>query len=119
MPRKPQPPPAIFRIEGLSDGIDRRLVDDFTGLPIEQTVRVIADPQIAIDAGKREKIANQRALLEAVLPRVLPQIEPIGEGEVQIEPKFIPQEITGKRAIVTGKGLSLHLELPPYRRDKF
>lgn len=36
MPRKPLAGPPILRLERLSDGLDPRMVDDFTGQPIAQ-----------------------------------------------------------------------------------
>lgn len=112
MPRKPNPPPAIFRIEGMSDGIDRRLVDDFTGEVIPQPIKPVANPKIAIDAAKHKVRADKRMLLEKLLPQALDIVD------VPAAPKAIAPHIPGKRAIVKGS-IAIHVVLPPWRRDKF
>lgn len=67
MPRKPLPPPPIFRLEGLSDGIDRRAVDDFTGLPLETEVRpVTLLPETVRAAAERERSLLLRDKLTSV-----------------------------------------------------
>lgn len=111
MPRKVRPGPAIFRLEGLSDGIDRRMVDDFTGQPLERTVRVIDDPDVARDAAKRKHAADQRALLAAVLPQALGI-----EQTVRVEPKLVAPHLPGQRAIATIAGNAVLYPMPPWRR---
>ena len=70
MPR-PRKLITISRIEGLSDGRDKRLVDDFTG-------EVLVDPQAGprasafdtLDQANRDKAAAQRAMLGQVAPKL-------------------------------------------------
>lgn len=67
MPRKPLPSPPIFRLEGLSDGIDRRVVDDFIGLPLETEVRpVLLLPETVRAAAERERRVLLRDKLASV-----------------------------------------------------
>lgn len=110
MPRKPNPPPAIFRIEGMSDGIDRRLVDDFSGELLPQPIRPVVDPQIAIDARKRLVRDNQRALLEAT---------GIIKTDAPRTPKaqLVAPHIHGKRAIQFSDTLAIMVDKPSWRRS--
>ena len=70
MPR-PRKLITISRIEGLSDGRDKRLVDDFTG-------EVLPDPQAGprasafdiLDQANRNKAVAQRAMLAKVAPKL-------------------------------------------------
>ena len=70
MPR-PRKVITVSRIEGLSDGQDRRLVDDFTG-------EVLPDPQAGprasafdiLDQANRDKATAQRAMLVKVAPKL-------------------------------------------------
>lgn len=118
MPRKPGLGPRVFRIESMSTGREYRpptgTVDDW-GQPIVQPidgspVRPIADPQVAIDAGKRKRAADQRALLAAVFPKALGI-----EQTVEVEPKMVAPSIPNKRAIVMGS-IALHVHKPAWRR---
>lgn len=110
MPRKPNPPPAIFRIEGMSDGIDRRLVDDFTGEVIPQPIKPVANPKIAIDAAKHKVRADKRMLLEKLLPQALD----IVDGPRT--PKAVAPAQSGKRVSFQGESIALYDVLPPWRR---
>jgi len=108
MPRKPNPPPPIFRIEGLSDGIDRRNVDDFTRLPLETVARPV--PELPEKPSKRMSRATGKVILQAA--RMI-------EQTVQVQPKPQAVSVLGKRAAFVGESLSLHVALQPWRRDKF
>ena len=109
MPRKPNPPPAIFRIEGLSDGIDRRAVDDFTGLPLETVAKPV--PELPEKPSKRMSRATGKVILQAagMMPKPV----------IATPPKPVVTEVEGKRAAFVGKSITLHVALQPWRRDKF
>lgn len=117
MPRK-RKSITILRIESMSTGRVHRPpvgVDDFTGEQIEPVedmtpVRPIADPQVAINTGKRQRAADYRKVLEAVLPQALP------ERTVQIESKLVAPHTPGQRAIATIAGNAVLYPMPPWRR---
>lgn len=117
MPRKPGLGPRIFRIESMSTGREYRpptgTVDDW-GQPIVQPIdkspiRPIADPQVTIDAGKRQRAADYRKLLEAVLPQALPE-------RTGVEPKLVVPHTPGQRAIATIADNAVLYPMPPWRR---
>jgi hypothetical protein len=86
MPRKPKPPPAILKVEGLSDG-RAGLVDDFTGEPISEPDAGPRESAVDVQAaGHRQAIADKRAMLQQI-------------GLIPSEPKLVPPNIPGKRAI--------------------
>jgi hypothetical protein len=104
MPRKPLPPPPIFRIEGLSDGIDRRLVDDWSGLPLETTARPVVIPNTV---NRRMSAADGKAILQLI------GMLPLPKETVAVVAK--PPAILGKRAIV-GEAMVMYVPQPSWRR---
>lgn len=65
MPRKPGLGPPIFKIERLSDGVDIKLIDDFTGLPLPQPdAKPLPGAQELRDAANRAKRAANRVLAD-------------------------------------------------------
>ena len=66
MVRKINPPPAILKIEGLSTGIDPRLVDDFTREPLAQPH---AKPPKDIVDPKRKVRDDSALVIAALLPQ--------------------------------------------------
>lgn len=121
MPRKRQSIP-ILRIERLSTGRVYQAnpgIDDFTGQPIEPAVdttplRPIPDPDIARDQAKRERRDNQLMMLQAIRPSIVPEHKRVALPTVASKP--VAQHIPGKRAVVIGNAMSIHLPLPPWRR---
>lgn len=72
MPRKVGLGPAILRIEGLSDGVDYTLRDDWTGevLPQPQARPPRVDDAFAVrDAFNKRKVEMARALLNGPKPK--------------------------------------------------
>lgn len=73
MPRGMKPPPAIIRVESMSDGREIRpegFVDDFTGERVvipkdNRPPRRLVTPQEARDASNRAKLAGAKAVLVA------------------------------------------------------
>lgn len=104
MPRKVSPPPAIFRIEGLSDGIDRRQVDDWDGKPLETVVRPV--PPLPDKPTKRMSAADGRVILQAAGMIERPKVVP----------KPVAPKVKGKRVSFKGNGIALYADLPPWRR---
>ena len=76
MPRKPSLGPAIIRLERLSDGIDPRLVDDWTNEPLAQpNARPPQDAQDYQDAMNRRKHAMAQRIIDSALHK--PEPKPI------------------------------------------
>ena len=72
MPRKPSLGPAIIRLERLSDGIDPRLVDDWTNEPLAQpNARPPQDAQAEHERLGKVKARKSLELLAKVLPQVV------------------------------------------------
>lgn len=112
MPRKVKPGPAILRVEGISDGVDRRLVDDFTGEMIPQPDArppKIQSAQAVRDQYNRERLAEKRALLERVMPERM--------GRVRPRAKMVAPHISGKRVIGRLGDKAIYVTLPPWRRS--
>ena len=66
MPRKPSLGPPMLRIEGLSDGIDLRLTDEFNGEVLPQpNARPPMDAKIIQAALKQAKVEAAREVLRA------------------------------------------------------
>lgn len=67
MPRKPNAPPAILKIESLSTGLDPTLVDDFTQEPLAQpNAKVPVAAQEILD----DRNATKARIAQVVLRRV-------------------------------------------------
>jgi hypothetical protein len=57
--------PAILRIEGLSDGKDHRMVDDFTGQAIDQpNAKAPLDYDEVVDAKRRQRVKDAKTFLQ-------------------------------------------------------
>lgn len=108
MPRKPLPPPPIFRLEGLSDGIDRRAVDDFTGLPPETVAKPVVIP--VKPSHKGMSAVDGQLILQAT--GMLPMLE----QTVAVAPKMVAKHIPGKRVIGIMDGSALYVVMPAWRR---
>lgn len=66
MVRKVNPPPAILKIEGLSTGIDPRLMDDFTHEPLAQPY---AKPPKDIVDPKQQARDDSELVIAALMPQ--------------------------------------------------
>ncbi len=94
MPRKSSLGPPILRIEGLSDGIDHSLRDDFTGeLWPQPEAKVPVAAQEVIDAHNRAKAKAAEGLLQSV------GILPVAEGPR----RDTVAELTRTRLVITLK----------------
>jgi hypothetical protein len=101
MPRKPKPPMPLLVIQTLSDGINRALVDDFTGeLMPQPDARPPVDPMIAVNARKRAHREAAQRVLDVAFAKPKP---------VELVPK-------GKRKIGEVGGKAVLITMPKWRR---
>lgn len=118
MPRKVSLPPAILKVESLSDGREIRpksFVEDFPEgreLPVKPDptpARVMQSGNELLDARKRAKLAAQLNMLKAV--------GIVEDDRPKPPPKPVIPEKPGMRAIgKLGDDRVIYVPLPPYRR---